>query len=188
MSIPTVRVRVELRHIRPKIWRRIEIPISTTLSMLHEIIQVSFGWYNCHLWEFEIRNDFYGIVDDDFTWGRKIYDAENFRLKTFVDLGIKRFRYVYDFGDYWEHDVIVGVVRDGKVDYPILVGGAGCRPPEDVGGPYGFLEFLEAMDDTSHEEHEEYVTWYGKIFDPDEFDEVVVNQILKNIYLPLTKL
>ena len=189
MSEPTVRTRIELRRIKPKIWRRIEIPISTTLSMLHEIIQVSFGWTNCHLWVFEIRNETYGIVDEDdeFAWGKNICDAEKFRLKTFIDRGIKRFHYFYDFGDYWEHDVILGVVRDAKVDYPVLVGGAGCCPPENVGGPYGFIEFREAMNDSSHEDHEKWVTWYGKIFDPDEFDVVEENQILEYVYFQLTK-
>ena len=185
MSEPTVRVRIELRHIRPKIWRRIEIPVSTTLSMLHEIIQVSFDWWNYHLWEFQIRNETYGILDffDEVDW-KEIHDAEKFRLQTFIDHGVKRFGYLYDFGDHWEHDVIFGAVRESKIDYPVLVGGAGCRPPEDVGGIRGFMKFLEAMNDASHEEHEEYVVWYGKVFDPDEFDKIKVNWHLKNLSFP----
>ena len=189
MNEPTVRVRIELRYVRPKIWRRIEMPISTTLRMLHEIIQISFGWENYHLWEFQIRNEIYGAIDfdEDMVWEYKLYDAEKYRLQTFIDRGIKRFRYIYDLGDYWEHDVIFGSVRNGKIDYPLLVGGAGCCPPEDVGGLYGFMEFLEAMHDTDHEEREEYVRWYGKIFDPDEFDEIGVNRHLKKLSLPLRK-
>ena len=95
------------------------------------------------------------------------------RLKTVVDRGIEQFLYVHDFGDDWRHDVFIEEVRDGahNVDYPAFIAGERRAPPEDVGGIAGFTEFLEAMLDPLHEEHDDVVEWYGKRFEPGDIDE-----------------
>ena len=87
--------------------------------------------------------------------------------------GVERFVYTYDFGDNWRHDMIVEEVRDGDPDmeYPAFVDGARRCPPEDVGGPHGFMEFLEAVLDPAHEQHRDMVRWYDGPFDPIGLDE-----------------
>ena len=186
MSELVVGVRIELRNIRPKIWRRVVVPVSTTLFTLHETIQVAFGWWNYHLWDFEVQGENFGPPSDDhFSWDLPMHDAMDFDLDWVVSKGIKRFLYTYDFGDDWQHDVILGVVR--KVNkcenYPILVGGARNGPPEDVGGFSGYWTFVDSSLDPSHESHEENKEWYDGEYDPEEFDAEELSQKLKRIHI-----
>ena len=189
MIEPIAGVRMELRHIRPKIWRRVDVPLSATLVDLHEIIQAAMPWDEMHLWEFMIRRESYGIPikDDPFGWGFEVIDAAGVRLKDLTDRGIKRFSYTYDFGDDWVHDLSVGVVRTGKanIDYPALVGGARRCPPEDVGGVWAYSQFLEKIGDPSHKDHAEMAEWYDEVydesFDPEDMDEEYIRNGLAYI-------
>ena len=171
MIEPVARIRIELQDLEPKIWRRIDVPLSSTLAALHDIIQVSFRWQGYHLHEFVVGERVYGEpADEDEFYERKVYKAAAVRLKTLVERGVDRFLYVYDFGDNWRHDVIVEEVRDGEadIDYPAFVDGARRCPPEDVGSTDGFMDFLEAVLDPGHEEHKQMIEWYGGPFDPAE--------------------
>ena len=96
---------------------------------------------------------------------------------------MERFVYIYDYGDNWRHDVIVEEVRDGDPDreYPAFVDGARRCPPEDVGGPDGFMDFLEAVLDPAHEQHRDMVRWYGGPFDPIGFDEERARFCMENM-------
>ena len=108
MIEPVARIRIELQYLEPKIWRRIDVPLSSTLAALHDIIQVSFRWQGYHLHEFVVGERVYGEpADDDELYERKVYKAAAVRLKTLVERGVDRFLYVYDFGDNWRYDVIV---------------------------------------------------------------------------------
>ena len=102
-----------------------------------------------------------------------IYKAKGLRLGTAITRGADRFVYVYDYGDNWRHEVIVEEVRDGDpdIEYPAFVDGAGRCPPEDVGGPDGFMDFLEAILDPAHKGHRAMLDWYGGPFDPSGLDE-----------------
>ena len=174
MIEPVARLRIELREIEPRLWRRVDVPLSSTLLALHDIIQAVVGWTDSHLFEFVIGERVYGEpMPDDVFWDRHVYKAAGIRLKTLIDRGVERFLYVYDFGDDWRHDIFIESVGDGEadVDYPAFVGGERRCPPEDVGDVSGFMEFLEAALDPLHEEHDEVVTWYGKLFDPLDIDE-----------------
>ena len=175
------RMRIELRDLEPKIWRRVDVPLSSTLEALHRIIQSSFRWQDYHLYEFAVGERVYGVpTDEDAFSDRKIYKSSAIRLNTVVERGVDRFLYVYDFGDDWRHDVIVEEVRDGDGDteYPSFVDGARRCPPEDVGGTHGFMEFLEAVLDASHAEHARMIEWCGGAFDPEDIDEQEVRQVL----------
>ena len=173
MNEPIARIRIELQEIEPRIWRRIEVPLSSTLLALHDFIQFAFRWTDSHLFEFEIGDRIYGDPENDDFGERRVYKAASIRLKTVVDRGIDRFVYVYDFGDNWRHDIFIEEIRDGErdVDYPAFVEGERRGPPEDVGGVTGFMEFLEAMLNPLHEEHGSVVRWYGRHFEPDDIDE-----------------
>lgn len=173
MIEPIARIRIELQEIEPTIWRRIDVPLSSTLLALHDLIQLAFLWTDSHLFEFELGDRRYGQPEFDRYADQRLYKAASIRLKTVVDRGIGELLYVYDFGDDWRHDIVIEAVRDGEpdVDYPAFVEGERRGPPEDVGGVTGFMEFLEAMLDPLHEEHEAMTRWYGKRFDPGDIDE-----------------
>ena len=181
MSEAVARIRIELRDLEPKIWRRVDVPLSSTMEALHHVIQASFRWQDYHWYEFAVSDRIYGLpIDDDIPSDRKTYKASAIRLKTLIERGVDRFLYVYDFGDDWRHDVIVEEVRDGDEDaeYPAFVDGARRCPPEDVGGTEGFMEFLEAVLDTTHEEHARMLEWCGGTFDPEDIDEQEIRLVL----------
>ena len=173
MNEPIARIRIELQDIEPRVWRRVDVPLSSTLLALHDIVQIAFSWTDSHLFEFEVGERIYGEPENDLFGERRVYKAASVRLKTVIDRGIERFLYVYDFGDDWRHDLYIEEVRAGEpdVDYPAFVDGERRGPPEDVGGVSGFMEFLEAMRKPLHEEHESVVWWYGKRFEPADIDE-----------------
>ena len=178
------RLRIELQELEPKIWRRIDLPLSTTLEALHEAIQMTMGWTFSHLWEFDIDGRCYGDPSfREFDDEPPIYKAKGLRLGVVISRGVDRFVYTYDYGDNWRHDVIVEEVRDGDPDreYPAFVDGARRCPPEDVGGPYGFMDFLEAVLDPAHEQHRDMVRWYGGPFDPIGFDEERARFCMENM-------
>ena len=178
------RIRIELQDLDPKIWRRVDVPLFSTLAALHDIIQVVFCWTDSHLHEFVVGGRVYGVPSpEDAYYERKVYNAADVRLKTLVDRGVNRFLYVYDFGDNWRHDVIVEEVQGGEADtkYPCFVDGSRRCPPEDVGGPGGFMGFLEALLDPGHEEHKRMIEWYGKPFDPGDIDEKTVRVVLQDL-------
>ena len=115
MIEPVARFRIELREIEPRLWRRGDVPLSSTLLALRDTIQAAFGWTNSHLFEFVIGERVYGepMPDDDF-FDRHVYKAADIRLKTLIERGVERFLYVYDFGDDWRHDIFVESVGDGE--------------------------------------------------------------------------
>jgi hypothetical protein len=181
MDEPVARIRIELQDSEPKIWRRVDVPLSATLLSLHDIIQVTMGWRGDHLFEFVIGDKVYAEPHpDDEMYERRVYQAKSIRLQALIARGVNRLLYVYDFGDYWRHDVTLEALRDGSpdVDYPAFVDGARRGPPEDVGGSTGFMEFLDAVLDPRHEDHERMLEWYGRPFDPDDIDERRIRSVL----------
>jgi hypothetical protein len=164
------RVRISLNHIEPEIWRLVEVPLSAHLKGLHDVIQAAMGWQDYHLFEFQVAGKRYGIPEGK--WDKEVLQARSIKLAALVSNGVKRFDYVYDFGDDWEHTIgIESVVEaDPALKYPRFVAGARRGPPEDVGGPPGFFDFLEAMANPKHSEHRHLVEWYGEPFDPDDID------------------
>lgn len=164
------RIRISLNHIAPEIWRRVEVPLGTRLKGLHDVIQAAMGWQDYHLFEFRIAEKRYGIPEGK--WDREILQAKSIKLAVLVSKGVNRFDYVYDFGDDWEHTIAIESVVDADpaLKYPCFVAGARRAPPEDVGGPPGFFDFLEAMVNPKHSEHRHLVEWYGKPYDPDDLD------------------
>lgn len=167
---PILRLGVTLRGVRPPVWRRIEVPAELTLARLHGVLQAAMGWTNSHLHHFYQGQVYYGPVDllDDLA-------VEDERRVTVGDV-LRRLRqritYEYDFGDGWEHDVVLEarVEREPRVRYPRVVAGERACPPEDVGGAWGYAEFLAAVADPAHPEHDDLLDWYGDDFDPEAFD------------------
>ena len=161
-----------LDDLDPLIWRRVEVPLTMSLKGLHEVIQGVMLFGNYHLFQFDADGKRYGIPDPEWDDGRKIIDARKVKLGTLVDRGVGKFSYTYDFGDNWQHTVAIEAITaaDPALDYPRFLDGEGRAPPEDVGGIPGFQEFLEAMAKPRHPERKRLVTWYGRLFDPNDID------------------
>lgn len=163
-------IKVTLLNTKPPIWRRILVDGSMTLAELHEVIQAAFGWWNCHLHEFEIGRARYGTPDPDWDFGPPTNDERTTRLDAVAGEGVS-FHYTYDFGDDWRHKVTVekiGAVKPGTA-VPDCIGGRRACPPEDCGGPWGFQDLLESLDGRpgASDARLDYV---GADFDPAAFD------------------
>ena len=137
-STRIVQLRARLLGISPMIWRRVLVPAFVSLHELHGILQVSMGWEGIHLYYFDIYAAHYG----SFELSTESPDTALSRFR-FREGG--RFAYLYDMGDYWEHEVRVEkfLDRDSKKTYPVCTGGSGACPPEDCGGPAGYLEWQD---------------------------------------------
>jgi Plasmid pRiA4b ORF-3-like protein len=162
-------LKVTIVGTKPPVWRRVLVPEDITLARLHGVFQAAFGWWDCHLHEFEIDGVRYGI-DDGEDW-RPPKDERRARLGNVAKAG-SSFLYVYDFGDDWRHKVVVEKVLAGAAGrkYPSCTGGRRACPPEDCGGVWGYEEFLAAIGDPEHDEHESMLEWVGGSFDPEAFD------------------
>lgn len=170
-------LKISLKDIRPPIWRRARVPGAATLAGLHVVIQTVFGWTDTHLHAFYVGERRYGQPDD---LDDIVDDESTVTLAGVVGDRIKRFRYIYDFGDDWMHEIVVEKILpgdSGTLEIACL-GGRRRRPPEDCGGPWGYYEFLEAVGDSNHPEHEEKLEWVGGAFDPEAFDLGSVNRNL----------
>lgn len=172
-------LKVTLKDIRPPVWRRLLVP-ECSLAKLHEVIQVAMGWENYHLYDFEAGGKRYtdprGMDELDME------DAGRARLSQVAPKEKVKLRYTYDFGDNWQHEVLVEKVlppEEGRT-YPVCIAGKRACPPEDVGGPWGYMEFAEAIRDPEHERHEEFLEWRGE-FDPEAFDPDAVNKELRRL-------
>ena len=151
--------------------RRVAVPETITLGKLHDVIQATMGWCDRHLHEFEIAGERYGIPDPEFDWGDPVRAERRVILVTALS-GTKTFRYTYDFGDGWEHRIKVEMLLppDPASITPHCLAGANACPPEDVGGPSGYIDFVDAVSDPDKPEHAEMVEWWGGPFDPTIFD------------------
>jgi Plasmid pRiA4b ORF-3-like protein len=178
-----VQLRIELLRIKPHVWRRVIVPETVTLAKLNLILQAAMGWSNSHLHEYEIADKRYGIPDPDWPTSEPIHDERRVQLKSFIEARVRRFTYLYDFGDHWDHQITVEDLvpqKDGRRAVVCTAGENAC-PPEDVGGEPGYETFLEAIADPHHEQHEELQDWLGYPFDPNAFDLNAVNQRLARI-------
>jgi hypothetical protein len=176
-------IKITLAEISPPIWRRVQVPSDTMLFELHLMLQAAMGWQNCHLHSFTIDGVDYSYGDPDLELDME--DESQVRLDDVAPGPNNRFSYMYDFGDGWEHDVVIEEVANAepKQHYPVCIAGARACPPEDCGGIWGYRDFLEIIGDSAHEEHDAMLEWIGGAFDPEAFDLAEVNSNLKNYKL-----
>ena len=142
-------IKVTLNDTHPPIWRRIQVPGNTTLLKLHDILQIVMGWEDYHLHMFTIEGSIYGDPADDEYGDLGTIDEANYKLNQVIDREGQRFTYEYDFGDSWDHTLLVEKILPPQegVRYPICLKGKRACPPEDVGGVWGYENFLEAIRD-----------------------------------------
>ena len=175
---------VALLDIEPTVWRRLWVPGNLKLSRLDRVIQEAFGWTNSHLHEFTIQDERYGITGlSDFGDEEDLNDDKKFTVGQVLGESVKQFMYAYDFGDNWQHQIVIEGVMDATPfnDWPLCLAGENACPPEDVGGTYGYQEFVESMTDTEHDNHFENWRWHGGPFDPKGFDVNSANARIRKL-------
>lgn len=171
-------LKMTLQSIRPPIWRRVQVK-DCTLAKLDDLIQICMGWGGGHLHAFEIGGVEFGAPDP---FGMAEYEDERrMKLSQVVAEGFKKFTYTYDFGDDWRHVIQVEktLPADPDVRYPRCLTGARACPPEDCGGPWGYADFVAAMGDPKHSQHDELAEWLGGDFDPEAFDVEAIDARLR---------
>jgi hypothetical protein len=170
-------LKVTLKDMPHTIWRRFVVPSDTTLDALHEVLQTVMGWNCSHLHAFTAGKQQYlpsEVLDD--------YDdlpEEEYTLADVASRKGAKIRYEYDFGDGWEHEIVVENIDYANPDWPYRVyciEGVRACPPEDCGGVGGYMDFCEALQDKKHPKHRELKEWYGGKYDPDHFDLAEVNK------------
>jgi hypothetical protein len=176
--------KITLLDTRPPIWRRIQVK-DCTLDKLHEHIQTAMGWTNSYLHDFKIQGKDYGdpllLAENFMEFGYR--DSTTTSVSDILPKGGKplRFTYQYDFGDSWQHEVLFeGIVEEaaGK-KYPLCLEGARTCPPEDIGGAWGYADFLESIQNEDHKQHDEMLEWVGGSFDPEAFSPAEATRRMK---------
>jgi Plasmid pRiA4b ORF-3-like protein len=175
-----IQLKITLKGTKPPIWRRVLVKDDTTLAKLHGIIQTAMGWENCHLHSFGIN----GTEFAEPIKGERYVTGENslkYKLKDLLIAPKQKFSYEYDFGDGWNHDIVVEkfLEVDPNLKYPTCIAGKMCCPPEDCGGVWGYSNIVAAMADKNHPERKEYLEWLGAEFDAEAFDMDDVNKHLR---------
>ena len=172
-------LRVTLRDIDPPIWRRLLIPDRLTLHQLHRVLQLVFGWQDYHLYAFEVGDRRFEAPDPEA-------EGENAAVTTVGALGLRvgaEFVYRYDYGDDWEHAILVeavepdvgGAAPEAEVDggeptWPRLLDGARAGPPEDCGGAHAYAELVATLRRPRSRAYAELRRWLGPTYDPEVFD------------------
>ncbi|HET6573426.1 MAG TPA: plasmid pRiA4b ORF-3 family protein [Fimbriiglobus sp.] len=174
------RLKVALEYLKPQIWRRIEVP-DCTLEMLHVVIQRLMPWDSSHLWCFQVGRTRY--QDEEFLDFPEDRPASEATLGQLAAAGVKKFRYTYDFGDSWDHQVTIEktVPREAKIKYPRCTAGARACPPDDCGGYPGYERLLAVLGHPKDPEHEDMLEWAGGPIDPEAFDPDAINKDLAKL-------
>lgn len=170
-------LKITLEESQPLVWRRVLVRSDITLHSLHRIIQVLMGWYDYHLYEFFVRGRRYEAPHEDADG----LDAKGVTLGSLALKKGEQFSYIYDFGDHWSHEILLEKREPAQPHHwlPWVEGGERAAPPEDCGGIGGFQQFLEAIVDPDHPEHDEWVQWSGEDYDPARFDRRATTNFLR---------
>jgi len=158
---PIARLKVVLDNVKPPVMRRLEVPVTITLDNLHMVLQAAMGWTNSHLYEMRFSGVSFGIPDPD--WPDGPADARKVTLLNILeDTGTKSFKYLYDFGDGWQHSIKIERVEPALPGntYPALLNAVGDCPPEDCGGPWGYMEALQTLADPKSDGYKELSEWW----------------------------
>jgi len=178
-----VQIKVKLLGVsKPPVWRRLQLRADTRLDHLHDMIVAAFGWEDHHMHAFTSGPEEFGVPDPEL--GHT--DERRVSFGQLIGAIGDRLRYTYDFGDDWEHEIVVEDLLDTDPDthYPVLVAAKGACPPEDCGGPWGYADLKEILADPEHEQHQEMLDWLGlansSAFDP---NAIATDQIEQELAL-----
>jgi len=187
-GVPLYQLKITLKWSKPPIWRRLIVPANMTLARLHDVIQIAMGWTNSHLHQFITGKGptvtYYGQKDPDYAdTGPEMFDERRYHVGDLAPAAKAKFIYEYDFGDSWQHDIIVEKILppDPAIKQVRCLGGANACPPDDCGGIGGYYDLLEILADPKHEEHESMREWLGGEWDAAEFNVDKVDAVLKRL-------
>lgn len=183
MSLKFYILKIKLVDSQPEIWRQIVVPATLSLDRLHDIIQITLGWNDCHLYQFTIGKKRFTEFSESAEDG---LESGEYRLCDLVKKKGQTFHYCYDFGDDWLHEILVEntTVSESEIEFPVIcLDGARACPPEDIGGIHGYENMLQVLQDPAHEEYSSMRDWlediYGSAqFDSEFFDINAVNMTL----------
>ena len=188
----TYQFKVQIQGIqKPPVWRQLVAASDITLDEFHHIIQAAFGWQNCHLHHFSLRawgsKPVYKIPDEFDYEDDETEDSRIVKLSEIFTEPGQKFTYMYDFGDNWEHSIILEKIADEKIIRAMCVDGKGACPPEDCGGIPGYYNMVEILSDPKHPEYKETRKWLGmkknQTWDVDAFDKSAANDRIQEFYL-----
>ncbi|HZQ37751.1 MAG TPA: plasmid pRiA4b ORF-3 family protein [Dehalococcoidia bacterium] len=179
-------MKVTLKGTRPPIWRRFQVRNEITLGELHNVLQVVMGWYDEHLHSFRIGQREFGVPDPEWGGDDETQDEERAVLGKVMTQAGTKLRYEYDFGDGWEHEVLLEKILPAEEEkqYPVCLAGRRRCPLEDCGGVWGWANLIGAVADPNHPDHEELSEWTmewtgGQPLDAEAFDLDAVNRALR---------
>jgi hypothetical protein len=160
------------------------VPVDYTLTRLHRVIQSAFGWQDYHLHSFRIHGEDYAPPDQENEPGTRSEKVAlgklGLRLKT-------KIKYEYDFGDSWEHLILVEghLLLEEPARVPVCLAGQRACPPEDCGGVGGYEEMLKALRNPRDPRCREFKQWLGMdVWDAEAFSLDQVNQDLARAFAP----
>lgn len=175
------RLKITLVSAPVKISRTIDVP-DCSLGYLHEVLQSVMGWTNSHLHHFEIDREFYGpLFEEDggmpVEW---VDECDVLMSEVLGHAKKKKFTYLYDFGDSWEHQIELTSRThiEKRPANAICIEGAGAGPPEDVGGVWGYSEMLDRLKAGKLDEELDFL---DASFEPEKFDLPEANRELKKL-------
>jgi hypothetical protein len=165
----------------PAIWRRIQVPEVYTFWEMHVAIQNAMGWTDSHLHQFEVKDlkrggqKIIGIPEalyEGEIFGETTIPGWTVDLRDYLSEENLELKYVYDFGDNWEHRIELEHIFFGRLKqkYPLCIDGERACPPEDCGSIPGYNHLLAILSNPSHEDYKSVKIWAGKTFNPESFD------------------
>ena len=156
-------LKITIKGSKPPIWRRVVVPEQFTFCQLHQAIQGAFGWCDYHLHKFEFKKP--GLLiretweEDDLAESRGCdVLEEGTQIGTLITEN-PRFIYTYDFGDTWEHQILMEKEVEYEYSYPQVLKYKGDNIPEDCGGIGGYYDLLDKLDDPEAEDHDLMEEW-----------------------------
>lgn len=176
-------LKIALKYSKPSIWRRIVVHGNTNLAVLHDIIQMTMGWEQAHLFCFDDGKNRYGWVDPDFDDGYML-QAEDVKLDDFLKEIKDTLIYEYDFGDGWEHSITLEKIftTEEQAVVPKCLKAVNACPPEDCGGMGGYYYLLDILENPKHEDYKNMREWLGlkrgQSFDPSYVSVAEINEYL----------
>lgn len=178
--MPNVTLRIELEETDPLVWREFVVPQQINLRTLHTVIQYVMGWEDTHLYEFECGGRYYGEPDPEFDSDRFVASAVNAKLSALLPrLERHELRYLYDFGDGWEHRLVpLETSSVVAVEAPWLLAGEMACPPEDIGGVMGYDALMAAIRGEEDEHGQMILESLGGEFESQALDIQHVNWLL----------
>lgn len=180
---PIYQLKVTLADSKPPIWRRILVASDINLGLFHNIVQDVMGWANSHLHQFNAGGVMYSTPYEDLAhdFEMEFKDESKYRLSQILNREKASLTYEYDFGDSWEHKILLEKImpHDDSIETPSCIKGKRACPPEDCGGIWGYENLISIIQNPKHPEYQDMCEWLGEDFDPERFDLDEINEALK---------